>query len=206
MQPDLDHDGEYTTPVDENTESVDEQLDVVESTDNDGIEHVPPRGRYGPQLGAAVAASLMIIIALGGLVGWLGYQAHESRQAQQQRDLFLQAGRQGALNLTTISDIDAEAAMQRILESSTGIFHEQVESKSQEFVALVHQAQTKSMGTIAEAGVESEQDQQAQVLVAVNVTASNVGVSDQQARSWRLRVTVRQVGGGTKVSNVEFVP
>jgi Mce-associated membrane protein len=161
--------------------------------------------RYMRKPSAAVAAGLSILLVLSGLTGWLGYRTYEAGQAQQRRALFLEVGRQGALNLTTISDTEAEADMKRILESSTGAFYAQVQNGSQQFVALVQKAQTKSVGTIAAAGVESEQDDRAQVLVTVHVNAADTGGSQQPARSWRMRITVQQVAGGAKMSNVEFM-
>ena len=49
-------------------------------------------------------------------------------------------------------------------------------------------------------------DNEAQVLVAVTVTTSNVGAPEQEPRAWRMRLTVQKVGDDAKVSNVEFVP
>ena len=154
---------------------------------------------------AAAAAGLSILLVLSGLTGWLGYRANEVRQAQQRRALFLEVGRQAALNLTTISANEAETDVKRILASSTGPFYAQVQNGSAQFVALVQQAQTTSVGTIAAAGVESEQGDRAQVLVTVHVNAADTGRSPQPARSWRMRITVQQVAGGAKMSNVEFM-
>jgi Mce-associated membrane protein len=198
-------------PDDDTDATIGERSAVAELIDDRVIEFAataaPPRGRGFPRTpNATVAVSLSIVTALIGLTGWLGYRALDARQAQEQRALFVQVGRQGALDLTTISDSEAESDMKRILASSTGAFYDQVEKRSQEFITLVQQAHTKSTGTIAEAGVESEQGQQAQVLVAVNVKSSDVDASDQKARTWRMRITVQQVGGGAKISNVEFVP
>jgi|SRR5271165_4990402 len=164
------------------------------------------RRRFLPKPSAAVAAGLSMMIVLGGLAGWLGYRADQVRHSDQQRALFLQVGQQGALNLSTIADTEVEADVKRILDSSTGTFYDQVQQRSPEFVALVKQAQTKSVGTIAAAGIESEQGHQAQVLVAVSVKTSSIGAPPQQARSWRMRITVQQLDGGAKISNVEFVP
>ena len=44
-----------------------------------------------------IALALVVVLVLAGLFGWLGYRAYQNRQVEQQRDLFLQAGRQAAL-------------------------------------------------------------------------------------------------------------
>ncbi len=71
---------------------------------------------------------------------------------------------------------------------------------------MVKQAQSKSEGTIAEAGLESSSEREAQVLVAVSVRTTNAGAPEQEPRAWRMRLLVEQVGDEAKVSNVEFVP
>ena len=127
-------------------------------------------------------------------------------KADEQRKLFLQVGRQGALNLTTIDWQHADADVQRVLDSSTGTFYDDFQSRAAPFVEVVKQAQSKSVGTISEAGLESESDNAAKVLVAVTVNTTNAGAPEQQPRSWRMRISVEKVGDDAKVSNVEFVP
>jgi Mce-associated membrane protein len=169
----------------------------------DPPEQGPPRR---DRLRLSLTAALLIVAALGALAGWLGFRAHESHQRAQQREMFLQAARQGALNLTTISYSEVNADIQRILDSSTGGFYDDFQKRAQPFVDIVKQAQSKSKGTITEAGLESVQGDSAQALVAVTVTTSNASAAEQQPRSWRMRINVQKVGDTPKVSNVEFVP
>jgi Mce-associated membrane protein len=168
-------------------------------------EAVPAKPRMS-HVRLAMIAGLVLVVALGGLTGWLGYRAYQSHQADEQRKLFLSVGRQGALNLTTIDFQHADQDVQRILDSATGTFYDDFQKRAQPFVEVVKQAQSKSEGTIAEAGLESESDNGAQVLVAVTVKTSNAGAPDQAPRAWRMRISVQKVGDDAKVSNVEFVP
>jgi Mce-associated membrane protein len=117
-------------------------------------------------------------------------------------------GRQGALNLTTIDFQHADSDVQRILDSATGTFYDDFQKRAQPFVEVVKQAQSKSVGTIAEAGLEPQSitANGAQVLVAVTVKTSNAGAPEQAPRAWRMRITVQKVGDDAKVANVEFVP
>jgi Mce-associated membrane protein len=154
----------------------------------------------------ATIAGLVAVVVLAGLTGWLGFRAYKSHQADEQRKLFLEVGRQGALNLTTIDWQHADADVQRIVDSATGTFYDDFQKRAQPFVEVVKQAQSKSVGTIAEAGLESESNDGAQVLVAVTVKTSNAGAPDQPPRAWRMRISVQKVGNEAKVSNVEFVP
>jgi Mce-associated membrane protein len=155
---------------------------------------------------AALMAGLLIVTSLGTLVGWLGFRANESHLRAQQRGVFLAAARQGALNLTTISYTEVDADIKRILDSATGKFHDDFQNRSQPFVEVVKQAQSKSQGTVTEAGLESVHGDTAEALVAVAVTTSNAGAAQQQPRAWRMRISVQKMGEQAKVSNVEFVP
>jgi Mce-associated membrane protein len=154
----------------------------------------------------AMIAGLVLVVALAGLTGWLGFRTYQSHQADEQRKLFLQVGRQGALNLTSIDWQQADADVQRILDSATGTFYDDFQKRAKPFVEVVKQAQSKSVGTISEAGLESESSDGAQVLVAVTVKTSNAGAPEQQPRAWRMRISVQKVGDEAKVANVEFVP
>ncbi len=153
----------------------------------------------------ALLAGLAMFVAVAATVGWLGFRAYQSQQTQSQRQLFLQVGRQCALNLTTIDWQHADSDVQRLLDSATGKFYDQFSQRKQPFIEMVKKAQSKSAGTITEAGVESESGDKAQVLVAVSIKSSNLGAADQ-AREWRMRITVEKVGGEAKISDVAFVP
>ena len=160
----------------------------------------PPPRRLVPVVGVALVA------ILAGLSGLLGFQTYQDRQAEQLRALLVQAGRQGAVNLTTIDYQNAESDVQRILDSSTGQFRDEFDQRSKPFIEVVKKAQSKSTGTVTEAGLESVSGQEGRVLVAVTVRTVNRGVPEEQARYWRMRMTVVKEGEGAKVARVDFVP
>jgi Mce-associated membrane protein len=149
---------------------------------------------------------LAAIVALAATVGWLGFRVHQSHQQQAQRNQFLQVARQGALNLTTINWRQADADVHRILDGGTGEFYNDFARRAQPFIDVLKQAKATTVGSITEAGLESQTADTAQVLVAVSVQTSNAGESDPTPRAWRMRISVQRVGGKLKVSNVGFVP
>jgi Mce-associated membrane protein len=154
-----------------------------------------------------VTVGLVIIVALAGLAGWLGYRVHQDREVQAQRNLYVQVARQTAINLTTIDYAEVDADIKRVLDSATGAFHDEFQNRSKPFVEVVKKVQSKSEGTIAEAGLLTYTKDQAQVLVAVAVKTSMAAAPpDQEPRRWRMRLTVDKTGDSAKVSNVEFVP
>ncbi|MBX7433441.1 Mce protein [Mycobacterium sp. Y57] len=200
-------DGEATEAVAE-TEDAEIESDETGSdeTGSDETEDADHGRAPMSHVKLALIAGLVAVLALAGLTGWLGFRTYESNRAEAQRNLFLQVGRQGALNLTTISFETADADVQRILDSATGTFYDDFQQRAEPFVEVVKQAQSKSEGTISEAGLESSSDDEAQVLVAVSVRTSNAGAPDQAPRAWRMRLLVQKVDDGAKVANVEFVP
>jgi Mce-associated membrane protein len=166
----------------------------------------PPSKKPDAVVRRAILLGLVVVAALSVLVGWLGFRAYESQHAQTQRNQFVQVARQGALNLATIDWQHADTDVQRILDGATGGFYDDFAQRSQPFVDVVKQAKSTTVGTITEAGVESETADTAQVLVAMTVKASNAGTPEQDPRAWRIRISVQKVGEQAKVSNVEFVP
>lgn len=178
-------------------------LEAAEATEPE--ESTPRRPWSTVRL--ATVAGLAVVVALAGLTGWLAYQTQQQRQADQQRARFVEAGRQGVLNLTSVDWQQAEADVQRILDSSTGPFYDQFAKRATPYSEVVKQAKSTSIGTVQQAGLESVSDDgtSAKVLVAASIAASNAGAPEQPLRFWRMRVTVEQADGQMKVSDVEFV-
>ncbi|XTP35590.1 mammalian cell entry protein [Mycobacterium sp. TJFP1] len=152
-----------------------------------------------------VVFGLMALAAIVVIAGWLKFQVHAADEELQQRAQLLAAGRDGAVLLTTINHSDAEAKVEQILESATGVFLEDFRSRSQSFLATVRRAQSDTAGTVVEAGLESSHGDQANVLVVMSVKTSLAGTA-APPRLWRMRIGVQQVGQSTKVSDVEFLP
>jgi Mce-associated membrane protein len=193
------------TTIDESLAPAESAADAVLDEDEavDPVERLPAQ-RHTVRL--ALTATTVAVMALGALVGWLGFRANDSQQRDQQRAMYLAAARQGALNLTTISYTEVDADIKRILDSATGTFYDDFQKRSQPFVEVVKQAQSKSQGTVTESALESMQVDSAQALVAVAVTTSTAEAAQQQPRAWRMRISVQKMGDTAKVSNVEFVP
>ena len=184
---------------------MDDGEDCSAMVDQDDDNAKPPKSPASP-VRLATTVGLVFIVALTGLVGWEAFRANQSHQADEQRNVFLQVGRQAALNLTTVSYTEVDADVQRILASATGTFYDNFATRKQPFIDVVKQVQSKSVGTVTEAGMESARSDQAEVLVAVSVQTSNAGADQQDPRAWRMRIDVQKVGNQAKVSNVEFVP
>jgi len=154
----------------------------------------------------AMLLGLAVVVALAGLVGWFGLRVNHSHQAQAQRNLFLQVAKQGGLNLTTIDWQHADADVHRILDGATGEFYEDFAKRSQPFIEVLKQAKAKTVGTISEAGLESETTDSGRALVILSVQTSNNDEAEQVPKEWRMRIDVQKIGDQVKVSKVGFVP
>ena len=163
------------------------------------------RRRRLSRVGRALVVGAVVVATLTGLAGWRGYLAYEKHEARARQALFVQTARQGAVNLTTINYTEVDADVQRIIDSATGAFRADFEKRAQSFIEVVKAAQSKSEGTVSDAGLESQQGDSAQVLVAVAVKSRTAG-GQEAPREWRMRIGVQAVGNDAKVSNVVFVP
>jgi Mce-associated membrane protein len=200
---------EAATPAEAEVPEATETEATTETETDDGVVNVTPVAKPARSRVVMVALiiALVVVLALGGVVGWLGYRAYAAKQDDHLRELIVSVGRQGAINLTTIHFDEADKDVQRILDSATDAFYDDFAKRSQPFIEVVKQAQSKSDGQVTEAGLESLTGTEGQVLVAVTVTTSNAGAPNQPPRSWRMRLTVKKTGDDqAKVSKVEFVP
>jgi Mce-associated membrane protein len=192
----------------EHVEDIDGQDAAADAAEDgaDQDDEKPARQWFSGSRGL-ISASVAAIVALVGLGGWLGYRVHQDHQVQAQRNLYVQVARQTAINITSINYTEVDADIKRVLDSATGAFHDEFLHRSQPFVEVVKKMQSKSEGTIAEAGLLSYTKDKAQVLVAIAVkTSMATAPADQEPRRWRMRLTVDKTGDSAKVSNVEFVP
>lgn len=162
------------------------------------------RGLSPLRLGLVIGLASFVVVA--SLCSWLGYRAYEQRKQDQFSALLVEVGKQAAINLTTIDYEQAQSDVQRILDSATGEFYDDFEKRSGPFIDVVEKVQSKTVGTVTEAGLESVTGQEGEVLVAVTVTSSTKGVPDEKPRYWRMRMTVSRDGGAAKVSKVNFIP
>lgn len=187
-------------------DDVEDYDDVVDGGVADSSEDDAPVCKSTSPLRLAAVVGVALVVALGGLLGWTGFRQHQAQQVQHKRELMIQVARQGALNLTTIDWQHADADVQRILESATGPFYDDFSTRSKPFIEVVKKAHSKSVGTVTEAGLESQSGDEAQVLVALSVKSSTADATEQEPRNWRMRISVQKLGNEVKVSNVAFVP
>lgn len=189
------------------TELIDEPKAIDSACEEAGGDSTDDAERQGgTPLRPATGFILAVALVLSMVLGWMVVRVHHSREDQAERHAMLQVARQGAVNLTTIDWQQADADVRRIMDGATGEFYEDFAQRSGPFIDMVKRFRSTSVGTVTEAGLESATAGGAHALVAVTVAKSDSGDSEQQPRSWRLRISVQKIDDAIKVSNVEFVP
>ena len=148
-------------------------------------------------------AALAILVAI---TGWLGWRDVQVRRAEHVRAAMVQAARDGVVALTTIDHERVDEDVQRILDKSTGVFRDDFAQRADSFTEAARKAQSKSVGTVSAAGVESVDGDRGRVLVTLIVMTSNRGAPEQQPKVWRTLVSVEKDGGDYRVASVEFIP
>jgi Mce-associated membrane protein len=191
---------------DEDEANLDDMVHCESADLDDAVEETPPTSHTRRAHRIALVVTLLTILALAALGARLGWQWHHNTVVAKDRAAYVQAARQGALALTTIDWRHADADVQRIIGSATGMFYDDFSKRTAPLIDMVKQTQSVSTGTVVSAGIESQAADTAQVLVAMKVDVSNAGAAQQPPRSWRMRMTVQKVGDQVKVSDVGFVP
>lgn len=157
---------------------------------------------------AAAAAAVLVVLAVGvGLLTIANNRASERSDEQAaERDSYVEAAKTTVLNLTTIHADTAKADVDKILDNASGEFLDEFQGRIEPFVSIVRDARVDTDGEIVAAGIESETDGEAVVLVAAKTMVSNAGTDEPQPRTFRMRLTVTDVDGRLTTSKVEFVP
>lgn len=190
----------------EQTEEADEDANgEVAGEESDEAEHAAPERRRFLRSQTAAVLGGVLVVALVALTGWLAYDYYQVHQEQQRRDMFMETARQGATNLTSIDWEHAEDDVQRVLDSSTGRFYDDFEKRSKSFLDVVKQIKSKSVGTVTASALQSYSEDKADVLMSVTIRSTNAGVPEQDPQVWRMVLTVQDIEGKAKVSNVEFI-
>ena len=174
----------------------------------EGLSEGGPAAKPGPRwyrAAGVVPAALLTgaALALTGLMLWQHGQVAAQR-AQDNR--FVDAARDGVTALLSIDHTRAQADVQRVLDLSTGNFHDDFQRSAEDFVKTAVDSKAVTSGTINAAALDSIDGDRAVVLVAATSQVTNAKGANQDPRPFRMSVTVTRDGDTCKMSDVEFVP
>ncbi len=118
---------------------------------------------------------------------------------------YVDYAKQFTVSLTSLSPQSADSDVQRIVDGSTGTFHDDFVRSSSDFKQTIVNSNVTSQGTVNGAALESINGTTAQVLVASTSKVTNSAGAVQDPRNYRLLVQVEKIGNACKVSKVEYV-
>ncbi|HWH29956.1 MAG TPA: mammalian cell entry protein [Mycobacteriales bacterium] len=167
-----------------------------------------PTARPARRRASRRAVGGLLLVCLAGLAGvlLLGLEAREQRLLERDRQAALQAARQAATNLTSISHRSADDDIERILDVATGELAEQFRSEREALTALLGSSRSTSEGEVLAAGVQSLEGRSATVLVAADatVTTAETGEDSPVLQRYRMSVDLRKVGDRWLAERVLF--
>ncbi|AOW93464.1 hypothetical protein BFN03_14600 [Rhodococcus sp. WMMA185] len=165
-----------------------------------------PRPRSRPRFSLGWGLTGLLIVALLAATVVLLFDHRSAQERDNRRQAFVDTARQTVLNLTTIHPETAKEDVDRIVAGASGEFLDEFRGREGPFVDVVKAAEVTTTGEIVEAGIESETNISAKVLVAARTMVTSADQPAPSPRDFRMRVTVSEVDGKLTASKVEFVP
>ncbi len=160
-----------------------------------------------------VLALVVPLILVGLLLGAISFAVlqilrpdPQPSTAAPQWQPFVDYAQQFAVSLTSLSPQSADSDIQRILDGSTGTFHDEFAKNSSAFKQTVVNSNSTTQGAVTGAGLNSLNGLTAHVLVTVTDKVTNNAGATQDPRRFRLAIDVEKSGDAYKVSKVDFVP
>jgi Mce-associated membrane protein len=195
---------------DEYDEDYDDEA-ADEDTDNAEAAEPKPRPawlRWVPPLPiVAKVAAVLITCAFVGVTVYMVLQHDHAAKIAEREDAFAAGAKRCVINMTSLDYNKAREDVQRVIDSSTGEFKNDFQSRADDFTTVVTQSKSITEGTVNAAAVESVNGDSAVVLVSATSRIINSPAGkNEPPRIWRLRVTVTHVDGQYKMSKVEYVP
>jgi Mce-associated membrane protein len=154
----------------------------------------------------AESAAGIVVLALIAAGAFFLYEGRMMDRHLQQQSEFAVAAQQGVVNLMSLDFNNAQSDIQRVIDSTTGEFHDDFASSTGDFLTVMKESQVVTTATVNATAVETMSDDSAIVLVAATSQVANSVSKQPNPRIWRLSVTVTRVGDQIKMSKVEFVP
>jgi Mce-associated membrane protein len=181
-----------------------DELEPADSGPGSGDDSRRPR--------RGIAATIVVLVVLGALVAavtTLLVRAQSRGERNDAREAALQAAREEAVNLTTLSYKTAERDVDRILSGATGELRRQFAAQRPAETRVLSQTRSVSRGTVLAAGlVRMATDlETAQVVVATDATVTTEttpGSPESVLKHYRMVMGLERVDGRWLVSNVAF--
>jgi len=149
---------------------------------------------------AVVFGAVAIVLAIIG--GSLVLNNKSADADVDRRNEAIQAARQVATNMVSISYGTAERDVARVTSGATGTFKDQWASMSKQFVDAAAKAQSTSTGQVLSAGITSMDDDSGEAIVSVTTIVTSPQVPNGRPGYFRFVFDVTKTDGRWLVSKL----
>ena len=161
-------------------------------------------GRRAVRVAVALLLVALLVVSVVLLATRLG-PVLDRRDADARRAQVLQQAKQHAVNFTTLDFESFDEDVELVLDGSTGSFREQFRAGVDDVRELVTQNESRSVGTVREAAVVTDDDDSARVLVVVDTEVTNVASQAPTPRHYRIQMDLTRTADEWLVSDLTFV-
>ncbi|WP_024802894.1 hypothetical protein [Nocardia sp. BMG51109] len=173
-------------------------------------------GRRGFHLLAVILA--VVALATAATVTTLALRQHQRTEAAANHEsAVVDTARRGVTALINIRRDSADADFTRLADLTTAPFADELHSQSANYLQAIRDADVLSTGEVVAAGPAADDgndipgkgptdDGTTTVIVAADAQVTNTQNRQQEKRSYRFSVKIKEVDGILKMSEVEFVP
>ncbi len=174
-----------------------------------GRDRDAPGSRRGRRVWLACWALAVAAACFAGWSGWSWWNTShsESLALAVARDEARQAARRQIATLHTVDHEHVDAGLQRWLDSTTGLLHDQLRRTRAKSRRKIEQSEVSTRGTVTSAAVTAlnRRAGTAQVIATVRIRVAPAGGTPSTERS-RYRATLNRSNTGWKLSSLTAVP
>jgi Mce-associated membrane protein len=160
--------------------------------------------RWRPEPSLPFTLALLLVAALV-LAVVLGRQAVDQRAVAQERSDALAAGRQIAVNFSTLDYRTFDRDTARVTAEATGTFRSDFAAQAAQIKQVVVTNKSVSSGQVTQAALVSATSSTARVLLALDASVSNTSSTQPTARHYRVQLDLAKVKGRWLASQLQFV-
>ena len=169
-------------------------------------QHSAPPQPASRGLLTGVGLAVVVTLVLGGFAAQAHAAAGEGERRLQARADALFAGRQEALNLTSVDSRDLDGDLKRVQDGATGDFAKDFAAQSVNLRKVLTDNAVESAGEIKDAAVVAMGEGNATVIVVVNSTVKNKARPAGTPRTYRMRLElIKSSSDRWQTAKLEFV-
>jgi len=155
------------------------------------------------RLPLALLSVLALLLAVAAVV--LGLQVRSAHATTQAREDAVAAAEQQAVNVTSLSAQDIDAALARVADGGTGDFKAEYDQQAAKLKEAVTSQQVVATSSVVDSAVVRAGDDDALVLVVIDGSVTNKAQPTAQPRRYRMQLELARVGDRWLTSSLSIL-